>query len=169
MSQAIDRSIRNLHVVEPPQDPSEVLELARFLGDQSAPAALIGPDGDQVSVPVEVYEVLLQVVDAMERGASVSVERIDRQLTTQQAADLLGVSRNTLVRMLDENELPYERFGQSRHRRLRLGDVLAYRDRKRIERPERLDELTRQAVEDGLYDVDSTSYREALSAARKHS
>ena len=55
MSQAIDRSIRNLHVVEPPQDPSEVLELARFLGDQSAPAALIGPDGDQVSVPVEVY------------------------------------------------------------------------------------------------------------------
>ena len=71
--------------------------------------------------------------------------------------------------MLEENELPYERFGQSRHRRLRLGDVLAYRDRKRIERHDRLDELTRQAVEDGLYDVDSTSYREALSAARKHS
>ncbi|MHA3725315.1 excisionase family DNA-binding protein [Leucobacter sp. HY1910] len=88
-------------------------------------------------------------------------------MTTQQAADLLGISRNTLVRLLDEHELAYERLGNARHRRLRLQDVLAYRERKRSERRERLDELTRQANEDGLYEVDAAAYRAALSEARE--
>lgn len=167
MSTAITRSVRDPQVVEAPQDLSEMLELARFLENHSAPAVLLGPDGEQIPVPSAAYEVLRQVVSAMERGASVSVEPIDRQLTTQQAADLLGVSRNTLVRLLDEHELPFERLGGSRHRRLRLHDVLAYRERKRTDRRSRVDELTRQAVEDGLYDVDAGSYRQALAEARK--
>lgn len=103
----------------------------------------------------------------MRQGGSVSVEPIDRQLTTRQAAELLGVSRNTLVRLLEENELPFERLGDSRHRRLRLNDVLAYRERKRNERRSRLDEMTRQADEAGLYDVDAQAYRDALAEARK--
>lgn len=144
-----------------------MLELARFLENHSAPAVLVGPDGEQIPLPMPAYEVLRTVVNAMERGASVSVEPVDRQLTTQQAADLLGVSRNTLVRLLDEHELPFERLGESRHRRLRLHDVLAYRERKRTDRRSRLDELTRQAAEDGLYDVEPASYREALAEARK--
>ncbi|MFZ8263711.1 excisionase family DNA-binding protein, partial [Staphylococcus aureus] len=85
----------------------------------------------------------------------------------QQAATLLGISRNTLVRLLDEHELPFERLGESRHRRLRLHDVLAYRDRKRDERRSRLDEMTRQANDDGLYDVDASTYSDALARARK--
>lgn len=167
MSTTTTRSARDPQVVEPPQDLSEMLELARFLENHSAPAILLGPDGEQIPLPMAAYEVLKQIVSAMERGASVSVEPIDRQLTTQQAADLLGVSRNTLVRLLDEHELPFERLGVSRHRRLRLHDVLAYRERKRTDRRSRLDEMTRQATEDGLYDVDAGSYREALAKARK--
>ena len=103
----------------------------------------------------------------MERGASVSIQPVDRRLTTQQAASVLGVSRSTLLRLLEERELPFERFGEARHRRLRLNDVLAYRDRKSDERRSRLEELTRQAQEDGLYDVDATDYSEALRKARK--
>ncbi len=167
MSTTTTRSARDPQVVEPPQDLSEMLELARFLENHSAPAILLGPDGEQIPLPMAAYEVLKQIVSAMERGASVSVEPIDRQLTTQQAADLLGVSRNTLVRLLDEHELPFERLGVSRHRRLRLHDVLAYRERKRTDRRSRLDEMTHQATEDGLYDVDAGSYREALAKARK--
>lgn len=156
-------------VVDPPQDLSEMLELARFLENHAAPAMLLGPDGEQIPLPMAAYDVLRQVVSAMERGEAVSVEPIDRQLTTQQAASLLGVSRSTLLRLLDEDELPFERLGESRHRRLRLHDVLAYRDRKRADRRTRLDELTRQADEDGLLDVDADAYREALTAARKQS
>lgn len=167
MSKIVARSARDAQVVEAPQDLSEMLELARFLQNHTAPAVLLGPDGEQIPLPMAAYEVLRKVVSAMERGASVSVEPIDRQLTTQQAADLLGVSRNTLVRLLDEHELPFERLGKSRHRRLRLHDVLAYRERKRADRRSRLDELTHQATEDGLYDVDAGAYREALVESRK--
>ena len=168
MSTASART-RDPLVVDPPQDLSEMRELARFLEHHTAPALLLGPDGEQIPLPMVAYDVLRQVVSAMERGEAVSVEPIDRQLTTQQAATLLGISRNTLVRLLDEDELPFERFGESRHRRLRLHDVLAYRDRKRADRRSRLDELTRQADEDGLYDVDADAYKEALAEARKRS
>ncbi|KAB1640986.1 helix-turn-helix domain-containing protein [Gulosibacter chungangensis] len=154
-------------VVNPPADLNELLELSRFLESHSAPAVLLGPDGEQLPLPLPIYEVLRQVASAMQRGESVSIERVDRQLTTQQAANILGISRNTLIRLLDEHELPYERLGESRHRRLRLNDVLAYRDRKRAERRHRLNELTRQAQEDGLYDVDAETYRDALKQARK--
>ena len=161
------RSTRQAQLVEPPHDLDEMMRLANFLEQHSAPATLLGPDGEQVPLPLPVYEALKRVVDAMERGASVSLEPIDRQLTTQQAASLLGISRNTLVRLLDEHELPFERLGETRHRRLRLHDVLAYRDRKREERRSRLDEMTRQANDDGLYDADALDYAEALRRARK--
>ena len=160
-------SAKDSLVVDPPQDLNELLDLARFLEHHSAPAVLVGPDGEQIALPLEAYEVLRQVVAAMQHGESVSVEPIDRQLTTQQAASLLGISRSTLVRLLDDNELPFDRLGESRHRRLRLHDVLAYRERTRVDRRARLDELTRQADEDGLYDMDSEAYRAALIEARK--
>lgn len=167
MSAAVLRPARAGHVVEPPDDLGEMLELARFLKNHDTPAILLGPDGEQLPLPLPAYEVLRQVAAAMKRGASVSVEPIDRRLTTQQAADLLGVSRNTLIRLLDEHELPFERLGQSRHRRLRLRDVLAYRDRKHTDRRGRLDEMARQADEDGLCDVDGGVYRAALAEARR--
>lgn len=158
---------KKAHVVDPPNDFGEMFKLARYLESHSEPAVLVGPDGEQIPLPLEAYEVLQQVVHAMEQGAAVSVEPIDRQMTTQQAASLLGISRSTIVRLLDEHELPYERLGESRHRRLRLRDVLAYRDRKRTERRDRLDEMTRQAHEDGLYDTTPSDYQAALAEARK--
>jgi excisionase family DNA binding protein len=144
-----------------------MLDLAHFLERHAEPAALLGPDGEQIPLPLEAYEVLKQIVGAMQRGASVSVEPLDKLLTTQQSADLLGISRSTLIRLIDADELPYERLGESRHRRLRLHDVLAYRDRKRSDRRRRLDEMTRQADEDGLYDVDADAYATALATVRK--
>lgn len=144
-----------------------MFELARFLESHSEPAALLGPDGQQIPLPIEAYDILRSVVKAMERGASIHVEPVDRQLTTQQAANLLGISRSTLVRLLDDHELPYEQLGDSRHRRLRQGDVLAYRERKRRERRALLRDMTRQATDGGLYDVDSDAYQDALQEARK--
>ena len=167
MSTDIHASTRAVHVVDPPAVLDEMLDLARFLDQHAEPAALIGPDGEQIPLPLEAYQVLKQIVGAMQRGDSVSVEPLDKLLTTQQAADLLGISRSTLVRLLQADELPYERLGDARHRRLRLHDVLAYRDRKRNDRRQRLDEMTRQGSEDGLYDVDADAYRSALMEARR--
>ncbi|WP_424467040.1 excisionase family DNA-binding protein [Pseudoclavibacter helvolus] len=149
-----------------PHDLEQLADLSRFLEQHSAPAALLGPDGEQVPLPVEVYEILKQVAAAMRSGTAVSIESVERRLTTQQAANLLGISRPTLVRLLVDHEIPFETPTGGRHRRLRLQDVLDYRDRKRADRIARLDELTAQASEDGLYENSATDYTAELRAIR---
>lgn len=150
--------------VLPPSDMAAMLRLATFLKQHSQPAGLIGPDGQQVPLPLEVFEVLVQVVEALQAGKAITVAPLEQRLTTQQAADLLGVSRPTLIKLLEENEIPYEQPG--RHRRVRLSDVLAYRQRRRQERRARLADVTRQSVEDGLYEVSAEDYAAALKKAR---
>jgi excisionase family DNA binding protein len=92
---------------------------------------LAGPEeGDQVELPATVYRVLLQVLEALEAGKAVTVAPQSQLLTTQQAADLLGVSRPTVVKLIDDGELPAETPG-TRRRLVKLDDVLAHRARRR--------------------------------------
>lgn len=158
------RTAHDEQTVLPPSDMAQMMELAAFLRQHSEPAALVGPDGEQVPLPLEVYTALVQVVAAMRAGKAITIAPLEQRLTTQQAADLLGVSRPTLVKLLGEHEIPYEQPG--RHRRVRLSDVLAYRDRRNQERRARLADMTRQATEDGLYDAAAETYTEALRRAR---
>lgn len=101
-------------------------------GSRPAPRYFLsGPDeGDQIELPATVYRVLLQVLEAMDAGKAVTVAPQSQMLTTQQAADLLGVSRPTVVKLIDEGELPAETPG-TRRRMIKLDDVLAYRARRR--------------------------------------
>lgn len=167
MSSTIPRAHGAPPAVEPPEDLRAMTELARFLEESGLRATLTDPAGKQMDLPLQAAEALKRAVAVLARGEAVRIEPSGRPLTTQQAAELLGVSRNTLVRLLDERELPYERLGRSRHRRLQLQDVLDYRDRKRLRRRRDLDELTRQATADGLNDMDSHAYEAALAEARK--
>jgi excisionase family DNA binding protein len=100
------------------QDTSD----ARYFLTGSAP-------GDRVELPAEVYRVLRQVVEALRQGLAVTVAPLTLTLTTQQAADLLGVSRPTVIKLLEEGAIPFERTGT--HRRIMLRDVLAYREQRR--------------------------------------
>lgn len=86
---------------------------------------------DRVELPVELYRVLRQVVQALQDGLAVSIVPTTKTLTTQQAAELLGVSRPTVIRLLDDGRLPYERVGS--HRRIQLGELLAFRKQRRAE------------------------------------
>ncbi|WP_148239350.1 helix-turn-helix domain-containing protein [Ruania zhangjianzhongii] len=86
-------------------------------------------EGDQVELPASMYQLLLQVVEAMRAGRAVTVAPHSTTLTTQQAADLLGVSRPTVVRLIDAGELPAERPGT--RRQVFLRDVLEYREKRR--------------------------------------
>ncbi|MGB4916084.1 MAG: excisionase family DNA-binding protein [Propionicimonas sp.] len=154
--------------VLPPEDLEAMLDLSRFLDRHPEPAALVGPDGQTVPLPLEAFRVLVAVAAAMREGKAITVAPIDQLLTTQEAADFLGISRPTLVKLLESGEMPFERPGAGRHRRVRLQDLLRYRDRRRVERRAALDKLTREAVEDGLYDT-TADYTAALKAARKRS
>ena len=85
-----------------------------------------------MEIPEEIYRVLVQVVEAMRHGHAVTVSPRSQTLTTQQAADLIGVSRPTLIKMLESGLIEYERTASS-HRRLKLSDVLDYMERRRAE------------------------------------
>jgi excisionase family DNA binding protein len=84
---------------------------------------------DQIEVPEALHRVLVQAVAALKAGKAVTISPTMPKLTTQQAADLLGVSRPTVVRLMDEGELPSERIGN--RRKVLLKDLLDYRDARR--------------------------------------
>ncbi|MEU6643675.1 helix-turn-helix domain-containing protein [Saccharomonospora sp. NPDC046836] len=84
---------------------------------------------DRVELPEELYRALRLVVAALQNGLAVTVAPQSKTLTTQQAAELLGVSRPTVVRLLDSGEIPFERAGT--HRRITARDLLEYRKRRR--------------------------------------
>jgi excisionase family DNA binding protein len=86
----------------------------------------------------------------MSQGKGVSVIPVMQELTTQQAANLLGVSRPFLVDLLGKNQIPFHKTGT--HRRIYLKDVLDYQERRDSDRKRILDEMARRAVEEGDYD-----------------
>lgn len=139
--------------------------MTEFLAAHQSEAVLTAPDGTSVRIPQEVFEVLVRVAGAMAQGAAVAVAPVSMRLTTSRAAEVLGVSRPTLIRLLEDGAIPYEQ--PRRHRILRLDDVLAFQKRRRTEQRALLAEATRQAVADGLYSDGAEDYAEALKEARR--
>lgn len=116
------------------------------------PVSFVREDGTPLPLPGSVAGLFAQVVRELARGHAVSVTPIRAELSTQQAADLLNVSRPFLVKLLETGEIPFHRVGA--HRRVRSQDVLAYRRRRGQERRLALAEMLREAQEAGLYDDD---------------
>src|SRR5436305_2718600 len=145
--------------VLPPEDPSDLARFARGLAEVHAPARarLVGPDGSQIDIPEDLYGVLRDVVDALSQGLAITIAPHNTMLTTQEAADLLNISRPTLVRLLAEGEIPHTMRG--RHRRVLLRDILGYQERTRTERRQALDQMAADAEDDGLYEATATPKR----------
>jgi excisionase family DNA binding protein len=84
---------------------------------------------EQIELPEALHKVLVQAVAALRAGRAVTISPTMPKLTTQQVADLIGVSRPTVVRLIDNGELASERIGN--RRKVLLKDALEYRDRRR--------------------------------------
>lgn len=123
-------------VVSPKLDEAaEVAEVLSFIqahearrGSSPEPMFFLSgaEEGDRVELSEQLYGLLKDVVTALSRGQSISIVKRDQEVTTQQAAEILGLSRPTVVRLIDDGELEAHVPGAVR-RKLRLEDVLAYR------------------------------------------
>jgi excisionase family DNA binding protein len=165
MTDALAERRREDELVFPPEDLDQLLDLARFVEHHTEPGLLLGPDGEQVPLPAEVYRVLRHVVEVMRQGKATLVAPQGLLLTTQEAADFLGVSRPTLVKLLEDGAIPFEK--PNRHRRVRLQDLLDFQSRRREERRAALNQLTEEASELGLYEGSPADYATALKSARR--
>lgn len=126
------------------------LERAGVAAPEHRPA-IVDADGTRTEIPDSMVQVLRQVAHALGQGQGVNVAPLNAMLTTQEAADYLGISRPTLVRILDRGDLPMERPG--RHRYVRLRDLIAYQEQSRNRRRLALDEMTRASEDAGLYEA----------------
>jgi excisionase family DNA binding protein len=135
--------------VMPPEGPLE--DLQRVLHYESEAEATLEVGGERLTLPAAVMDIVRAAVDAMAEGQAVTIAPIHRYLTTQEAADLLGISRPTLVKLLENKAIDYSQPG--RHRRLLLTDVLAYRERRVVERRAALDQMIEIGEQEGVYEA----------------
>jgi excisionase family DNA binding protein len=96
----------------------------------------------------------------LREGKVITVVPQTQRLTTQEAADFLGISRPTLVKLLDQEKIPYDQPG--RHRRIMFSDLLRYVEQRREERTAALDRMTEDASSAGIYGGRPEDYAAAL-------
>lgn len=134
----------------PPKSPRAKAGLGRLAADLQGKRRLMlrSADGKPVALPGELRRLLAKVVADLSQGRSVAVVSEDATLTTREAAGHLGMSRQYLVRLLEEGALPYHKVGS--HRRLRLGEVESYRRRRDAHRRRVLDRLSETIERAGL-------------------
>jgi excisionase family DNA binding protein len=110
-----------------------------------------GDDAELIVLPADAVRLFVRMLAELASGRAVTIAPIDAELTTQQAAELLSVSRPYVVSLLERGELSHRKVGA--RRRVRLEDVLAYRERSQRRSHEALAELARESQELGLYDA----------------
>jgi excisionase family DNA binding protein len=138
-------------VVPSPAEIEQAKVSSRQIAELSAKArtkpryALTGDKGTKIELSGSAFQVLVETLNAMAAGNAVMLIPIEAEITTQQAAELLNVSRPYLVNLLESGAIAYRNVG--RYRRIRYQDILNYQARKTHNRKETMDELVSQAQE----------------------
>ena len=105
--------------------------------------------GQTFSIPSEAIPIFQELLEQLSNERAVMVLALDSELSTFEAADLLGVSRPFVKKLLEQGKIPFHMVGT--HHRVRLADVLKYQEQQLQDSLEAMAELTAQAQELGLY------------------
>ncbi len=145
-------AISDIRLPDPAERESalEALKQLRGLRLPSSAAIQVRADGEQatITMPPAVLNLLMEMLSQLASGNAVTIVPVHAELTTQQAADILNVSRPHLVSLLEGGMIPYKRVGS--HRRIRFEDLMAYRRKDEEKRRAVLDELASEAQRLGL-------------------
>lgn len=136
-------------VLLPESQEYQIRELHKLMQQQPT-ASLVGPGGQVRELPEAVYKLLIKILRYMEAGQAVSIVPIMQELTTQQAADILGVSRPFLVQLLKQDEVQFHKVGT--HRRIYLKDLLDYKRKRDQQRHESIKSMAQAELASGTYD-----------------
>lgn len=142
------------------QEQSNIAKVEDFLtrlDNKSQPSRprLVSSVGEEIDLPESVFHLLRQLVHDLAQGNSVTIVPVHKELTTQEAADILNVSRQYLVELLTAGAIPFTLVGT--HRRIRFDDLMDYKERRDANRREGLSRLTKKSQKLGLYSKSSTS------------
>jgi excisionase family DNA binding protein len=128
-------------------DTEKAKAFRRTLARQFAPESRVTiqreGDGEEIEIPRTVFNVLMKVLSVMSEGKPFTLIPMDEELTTQQAADILKVSRPYLNKVLDLGEIPHRKVG--RNRRIKFCDLLEYKKQQERRSKDALQELADQA------------------------
>jgi excisionase family DNA binding protein len=141
-------------VISPQGEAQSIKELERILSVKDFQAKLLGANGEKIHIPEPIYQVLLQVVHAMASGKAISIIPQQQELTTQQAAEYLNVSRPYLIKLLEQGDINYIKVGS--HRRVCFDDLMKYKQHRNTKRREGLKEFTQFLQDEGFYDEESS-------------
>lgn len=122
--------------------------LAAYLGEGGSGRIKVIDGDETIEVPISALRMLVDILANMAEGKAVSIIPVQAELTTQQAADFLNVSRPHLVSLLESREIAFHKTGT--HRRIYAADLLAYQQKRHAQSKAALDELAAQAQELGL-------------------
>jgi excisionase family DNA binding protein len=133
------------------EDRADLIKLENLLEDlepETVTLQLVSPSGEAIALPQPVFNLLHQMVHELLQGNSVTITPIHKELTTQEAADILNVSRQYLVELLEAQTIPYTKVGT--HRRIRFGDLMNYKTDRETKRRAGLSQMTKTSQKLGL-------------------
>ena len=145
------QNVASSYIFQPPGSDNEKKELSNLvdnLSDVRKIALVI--NGQEIEVPSVIYFALTEVVKTLNNGNSVTLIPMDKELTTQQAADILNVSRPYFIKLLENGTIKFRKTGT--HRKVLMQDLIEYRDKRAENRRSSIEEMSELSQELGLYD-----------------
>jgi excisionase family DNA binding protein len=134
----------------PISQQQQVRELQKLM-QREGRASLVGKGGESaLDLPDVVYSLLLRILQGMQEGKAISIVPFMQDLTTQEAANFLGVSRPFFVKLLETDKLHYHMTGT--HRRVYLKDLMDYRQHRDQNKIDAINRIAQFEEDAGLYD-----------------
>ena len=145
------QNLASSYIFQPPSSDNEKKELSNLVDNLSnvGKIALV-INGQEIEVPSVIYFALTEVVKTLNNGDSVTLIPMDKELTTQQAADILNVSRPYFIKLLENGTIKFRKTGT--HRKVLMQDLIEYRDKRAENRRSSIEEMTELSQGLGLYD-----------------
>lgn len=139
-------------VFESESEASNLSRLEQLLEKAPSKLVVVGFDGEEVYLPGSIYQILRQVTPLLAQGKGVTLVPHEQYLTTQEAANILNVSRPFLYTLLDQEKIPYTKIGS--HRRIKAEDLFNYKHNRDSQRRHALTELIEYSQDLGFYEIE---------------